>query len=60
MLNAEHKLERAPGNEIRRKGQWLHIRDLTPRRDSKGGGTPKSSPVPLAIPPKGFIISGDQ
>ena len=59
MLSPEHKNEATPDERLSEKRQRLHLRDLTPRRDANGGGTPKSSPVPLPIPPKGFIVSND-
>jgi hypothetical protein len=59
MLNPGKKKETTPKKKLREKKARLHVLDLTPRRDSKGGATQKSSPVALPIPPKGFIVPDD-
>jgi hypothetical protein len=55
MLNPDKKKETAPKKKMGAKKPRLHVLDIAPRTDSRGGGAPKSSPVSLPIPPKGFI-----
>lgn len=57
MPNPDKKRETAPRKKLRETKECLHVLDLTPRRDAKGGGTQKSSPVALPIPPEGFIAN---
>jgi hypothetical protein len=59
MLNPDKKKETAPERKIGEKKPRLHVLDITPRKDSRGGGTSKSSPVALPIPPEGFIVPDD-
>jgi len=55
MLRPDHKKKNPPKKKLSEKKLRLYVSDLTPRKESKGGGTPKSSPEALPIPPKGFI-----
>jgi hypothetical protein len=57
MLNPEHKKNPSRTKKMGEKEPRNRIRDLPPRKDVRGGGTPKSSPTPLSIPPKGFFAS---
>jgi hypothetical protein len=61
MLNPEHKKGAAGKKKPEPKKTRFTVRDLAPRKDSRGGaaGPPKSSPVSLPIPPQGFFASSD-
>jgi hypothetical protein len=60
MITPDHNKKNPPKKKLSEKKPRLHVLDITPRKDSKGGGTPKSSPVSLPIPPKGFIADTPQ
>jgi len=59
MLKPAHTKKAAPKKKLGEKKPRLRVVDITPRTDSQGGGSPKSSPVALPIPPEGFIVPDD-
>jgi len=59
MLRPDHKKNPPETKKARGKKPRAIVRDLPARKDSKGGGFPKSSPESLPIPPQGFIASSD-
>ena len=55
--NNENHMANKKKPRVKKSG--ITVRDLSPRKDYRGGtgGPVKSSPVPLPIPPDGFIVS---
>jgi hypothetical protein len=56
MLRPDHEKRSTAKKKVGGKKPPLRVVDITPRKDAKGGGPPKSSPVALPIPPEGFVM----